>query len=125
MNSRKLAHRGLALLIAVAVLSILGVNSAEAGLRNAALGSGCCAPQPCCQPCCKMVTIKVEFRDPCTCCKRCVELCVPECCAKECPSVFSRGTLIGAGLVRYTWCRGYSATIRLQRCGSYRVIYRG
>lgn len=122
LTLRNASRAGLILLGAIALTTFGAVNTADAhGLRRAALyGGGCC------DPCCEMVTTVVNVCHPCSCCTTCVKLCIPKCCVDECPQVFSRRTLFGCGLVRYTWCCcGYSATIRFDRCGGYRVIYRG
>ena len=123
LTLRNTRRAGLSLLAALALTTIGAVNTADAhGLRRAALHGG----GSCYDPCCEMVTTTVTVCDPCTGCKVCIKLCIPKCCVDECPQVFSRRTLIGRGLTRYTWCCcGYSATIRWDRCGGYRVIYRG
>jgi hypothetical protein len=39
--------------------------------------------------------------------------------------VSERCTLVGNGAITYTWCCGFSATVRFSRCGDVLVIYRG
>lgn len=79
--------------------------------------------RPCCGPCDKSVTRLLSVCHPCTGCRTEVEVCVPDCCTGT-PEVFSRDTLIGCGLVRFTWCCGHSVTIRFEHCGDLLVIYR-
>jgi len=122
-------------MIAVRLLAVIAVmaavqtgtsDQAKAGVlrRHASLSGGACC-DPCCQVCCAPPkTICVTACNPCTCCPVKIKLCVPACC-DGCPAVSSRRTLIGAGLVRYDWCCGFSAIVRFNRCGGYRVIYRG
>ncbi len=77
----------------------------------------------CCDPCAAGVPLALKVCHPCTGCPVLVPVCVPACCT-GCPQVFSRGALVGQGLVRFTWCCGFSATVRFDRCGDVLVTYR-
>ena len=84
-----------------------------------------CAPAPvCCEPCPEPVIFNVSVCNPSTGCMESIDLCIPACCVGV-PCVTKRCTIIGSGLVRYDWCCGFTAIVRFNRCGDYRVIYRG
>ena len=122
-SSLKAAARWAIVAAVVAVLhSGLNGQTAEAGRLHRRAALNCC--DPCCNPCVPTKKICVTACHPCTGCPVKIELCVPVCC-DDCPAVSSRRTLIGAGLVRYDWCCGFTAVVRFDRCGGYRVIYRG
>ena len=127
MSKRLIAAAGM--LCALVALSLMTSAEAEAG-RLAKLGP-CCPPEPtCCAPaptCCApppKVIYPVVVCNPCTGCKQVIELCIPACC-EGCPKVAGRRTLIGAGLVKYTWCCGYTAVVRFDKCGNFKVRYIG
>jgi len=85
-----------------------------------------CPPQviycnsPC--RCCATVKHTIVVCHPCTGCQIPVDLCLPACCTGV-PDVYCRGTLLGCGLSRYTWCCGHGARIRYMACGDVKVIY--
>jgi hypothetical protein len=124
MSRLKLAALGVAVLIAW--IAAGPTPQAEArGYRAATLtklGAGCC--EPCCNPC-PPPPVKqcITVCHPCTGCPVQVEVCVPACCTGA-PSVCCRRTLFGAGAVDLEWCCGFTAVVRFQRCGDYRVVYR-
>lgn len=72
--------------------------------------------------CCPKVTMVLEVCHPCNGCIIPVEVCLPACCEGE-PKVTSRGTLIGCGLTKYTWCCGRSVTIRFWKGNKVTVAY--
>jgi len=106
---------------AVAAVASLNPSDAEAIVlhRRAALSG-----HHGCDPCAPPQTICLTACHPCTGCPVEIKLCVPACC-EGMPTVCSRPTLIGSGLIRYDWCCGFSAIVRFDRCGNYRVFYRG
>ena len=107
-------RRGVATLFVALFIALSASQSAYAGRL------GLLSPPPDCGT----KTIVVVVCHPCTGCELPVELCVP-CCCDDHPLVRERCTLIGAGLVRYDWCCGFTAVIRFDRCGGYKVSYRG
>lgn len=114
MNFRKLAWMA----VAVAVAGLWSA-SADAGLLSP------CCPKPCCQPCCAPpppVEVCVMVCHPCTGCPVPVKLCVPCCCAAEKPCVSTRGALIGQGVSTVSYCCGFEAKIRWDRCGNPTVV---
>ena len=128
MFSRRLLLGGLGVAVFGALLTA-GPSEAQAiGRRvaalNANLGGDCCAPAPCCNPC-PPPPVKqcITVCHPCTGCPVQIAVCVPACCTGQ-PSVCCRRTLFGAGAVDLSWCCGYNAVVRFDRCGDYRVIYR-
>ncbi|MBX7166806.1 MAG: hypothetical protein K1X74_10715 [Pirellulales bacterium] len=102
----------------VLVLALLLVAAAGNTAQAARLGL-LCPPPDCCTK-----TFTVIVCHPCTGCEIPIDLCIP-CCCDGCPVVSERCTLIGAGLVRYDWCCGFTAVIRFDKCGGYKVHYRG
>jgi len=128
------------LALGLLVLSVLGsiaapveaahatrkTRSSAASARRGPEYAPACQPQvkylndPCCG---NLVTFVLPVCHPCTGCRTEVEVCLPDCCDGA-PEVFSRKTLIGCGLTRFTWCCGHSVTIRFENCGDLVVIYR-
>ena len=47
----------------------------------------------------------------------------PGCCGE--PKIDCRSALFGDGIVTYTWCCGFSASIKFKKCGEVLVTYRG
>lgn len=78
----------------------------------------------CCDPCLPDIKTCVVVCDPCTGCPIRVPVCLPSCCTGD-PCVSGRCTVVGRGLVRFTWCCGFTATVRFSRCGDLLVTYRG
>lgn len=132
--------------LAIAALcALVPADSAEAALRArraaavaAAGGPACCEPVCCppnicyrdrtrCNSCCDSCQPDIKqvltVCDPCTGCPVAVPVCLPA-CTTGCPEVCARGALLGRGVVTYTWCNGFSATIRFDRCGDVLVTYR-
>lgn len=128
-------------------LVLAPLNSSEAALRarltrTAALataadcGDECPPPcvsicyrdlsrcRTCCDPCLPDIKSCVSVCDPCTGCPIKIPVCLPGCCTGD-PCVSGRCTIVGRGLVRFTWCCGFSATVRFSRCGDILVTYRG
>lgn len=89
--------------------------------RHAALDLGRLCRPKCCKPPIKAV---LATKNPCTCCPVDVPVCLPGCCCGE-PVVDCRKTLVGEGLVTYSWCCGVSVSIRYKKCGEVLVTYRG
>lgn len=115
-------------LLGLAVFSVAAMvtpETSEAGRLARARLATPCAPEPaCCEPCPPPVIFNVCVCNPCTGCKESIDLCIPACCT-DVPCVTKRCTIIGCGLIRYDWCCGFTAIVRFDRCGDYRVIYRG
>jgi len=78
----------------------------------------------CCNPCLPPIQAVLHVTNPCTCCPVDVPVCLPNCCC-DAPKVECRKTLLGDGVVTYSWCCGFSASIRFQPCGNVLVTYRG
>lgn len=89
--------------------------------RHAVLDLGRLCRPKCCKPPIKAV---LATKNPCTCCPVDVPVCLPGCCCDE-PVVDCRKTLVGEGLVTYSWCCGVSVSIRYKKCGEVLVTYRG
>ena len=95
----------------------------------------CCAapaPAPCCAPapapvCCKpappaKVNATLCLKDPCTCCTKSVNVCIPACCAGEAPCITSRKGFLGRRVYTATWkCCGHSVTVVVTKHGKVRV----
>lgn len=124
------------LLVLTGLSAVVPAEAARATRRTRASASSVArlGPQyvPDCQPrvkylndpCCgNLVTFALPVCHPCTGCRTEVEVCLPDCCTGA-PEVFSRKTLIGCGLTRFTWCCGHSVTVRFEDCGDLVVIYR-
>lgn len=128
MLSRRLMLTGLGVAVFITLVAAGPTREAEARGRRIAtlsanLGGDCCAPVPCCVPCPPPMTQCITVCHPCTGCPVQVSVCVPACCTGA-PSVCCRRTLFGAGAVDLEWCCGFTAVVRFQRCGDYRVVYR-
>lgn len=78
----------------------------------------------CCNPCLPPIQAVLHVTNPCTCCPLDVPVCLPNCCC-DAPKIECRKTLLGDGVVTYSWCCGFSASIRFQPCGDVLVTYRG
>lgn len=89
--------------------------------RHAVLDLGRLCRPKCCKPPIKAV---LATKNPCTCCPVDVPVCLPGCCCDE-PVVDCKKTLLGEGLVTYSWCCGVSVSIRYKKCGEVLVTYRG
>jgi hypothetical protein len=89
--------------------------------RHAVLDLGRLCRPKCCKPPIKAV---LATKNPCTCCPVDVPVCLPGCCCGE-PVVDCRKTIVGEGLVTYSWCCGVSVSIRYKKCGEVLVTYRG
>lgn len=103
---------------AIGIFGVCGADSANAGLRHKK--SDCCEPacppvcEPVCPPVCEpKVPVTLTFCHPVTGCPLCAEVCVPACCAAECPKKDYRCALIGVGVYTFTWCCGHEVKIRL------------
>ena len=87
----------------------------------------CCEPAPvCCEPapvCCpppapRMVPSTVCIVDPCTGCSKLVDVCIPECCCGEKPSISCRKGLFGRKIYSVCWnCCGHEVTVIITRRG--------
>jgi hypothetical protein len=66
----------------------------------------------------------LHVKNPCTCCPVDVPVCLPNCCCGE-PKIDCKKTLLGDGMVSYSWCCGVTVNIRFDRCGDVLVTYRG
>jgi len=78
----------------------------------------------CCDPCKPPVQAVLHVKNPCTCCPVDVPVCLPNCCCGE-PKIDCKKTLLGDGMVSYSWCCGVTVNIRFDRCGDVLVTYRG
>jgi len=105
----------------VAVALCLALTSgADAGIFR----RGCCPPADCCAPP-PPVETTLYVCHPCTGCKVPFTVCVPACCAKECPAVRSRPALIGKQLTTFSYWCGFEVKVRWDHCVNPQVNTRG
>ena len=125
MKRLQVIHAGC---LALAICTVMA-TTANAGHHGAA----CCAPDPCCEPCCAPapepccpappVTVSWCVTDPVTCCTHQVSACLPAECAGEVPCyVGCRRGFLGRRILTYKFACGECVEVVITHFG--RVIVR-